>query len=46
MCKMREEDFDPFIACDAYGNDTSDIDWREIFGIDVSHQITTGLSFR
>ena len=36
MCKMCEQDYDPFRSCDAYGNDTSDIDWREIFG----HQIT------
>ena len=25
MCKMCEEDFDPFRSCDAYENDTSDI---------------------
>ena len=40
MCKMFEEDFDHIISCDAYGNKTLDIDYREIFDKDVSHQIT------
>ena len=37
---MFEEDFDHIISCDAYGNKTLDIDYREIFDKYVSHQIT------
>ena len=40
MCKLCEEDFEHFISCDAYGNQPLEIDWKEIFGNNVSNQIT------
>ena len=38
MCKLSEETMDHFMNCTAYGNETCDIRWKDIFENDTDVQ--------
>ena len=48
MCKLSEETMDHFMNCTAYGNETCDIRWKDIFenDTDVQHKIAIEIKRR